>query len=268
MHSYEECLGPPLMAALCALKDLEQFTHRATTTVRTEFGLHSLLRLAAAWPKLRVLHIAGDLETSHDVASLPPVTCKLQRVTLEACTANLEDLALLFAASSKSLKTLEMWTMAPGSLDAPIACVLPGLEVLRLGGCGHPSLAFIRDKLGAAPRLRTLQLGGGPDRTGRVRAALTTAMSDPALFCWLRQLEYPALALPEVEKAKPGKGKGKEKENALGMDGVNVGEAALLAVAAKRKIRASRAVDLEYTGEGGLRHSAEKWHKRAAAKKR
>ncbi|KAJ7696942.1 hypothetical protein B0H17DRAFT_928754 [Mycena rosella] len=247
------------------------------TARQTDFGLHNLLRLAASWPRLRLLHVAGDLECTENVSGVPPVTCALKSVTLEACTANFDDLALLFAGSATSLKTLEVWSMGRGSLDAPLVIVLPTLESLKLGGCNHPSPAFLRDTLSTAPKLHTLQLGGDPDRSGRVRTALTTALvaADPARrgrkrtrvqgYPVLKHLGYPALERLVDANSKENVGVGvdgdiDENEDAdAEADGwMNIGEAELKSVAAARGIMASRAPDLLYKGERYLRRAAER----------
>ncbi|KAJ7696945.1 hypothetical protein B0H17DRAFT_1197687 [Mycena rosella] len=261
MSTYVDCLGKPLLDTLCALKDVEEFTHTAMTASRqTDFGLHSLLRLAASWP----LHcIAGGLECTEDVSGIPPVTCPLKSVTLEACTANLDDLALLFAGSATSLKTLEIWSIGPGSLDTPLAVVLPALESLKLGGCNHPSPAFLRGTLSTAPKLRTLQLGGDPDRFWRVRTALTTALvaadSAPRGRKRTRVQGYPVLkhlAYPALEQLVGAKENEDAEPDAEAW--TNIGEVELKSVAAARGIVASHAPDLIYKGEWNLRRIAVK----------
>ncbi|KAJ6575780.1 hypothetical protein DFH09DRAFT_1361865 [Mycena vulgaris] len=260
MNTYADCMGQELMDALCALENLEEFTQRAMTRRQTEIGFSNLMRLASSWPKLRVLYVSADLESTQDAVSLPPVTCALQHVTLEACTANLDHLELLFAGSATSLKTLEVWTMGTGTLDAALAHVLYSLESLKVGGCNHPSPTFLRDQLSTAPRLHTLQLGGDPDRNGRVRAALTTGLvaADPArlkpLYRALKYLGYPARA-PLAKENAPG---------AAGRE--NIGEAELRGAAAARGIAAVRAPDLLYRGELRLRKTAETWRTRADAR--
>ncbi|KAJ7116108.1 hypothetical protein C8R43DRAFT_1137975 [Mycena crocata] len=370
MNTYADCLGEPLMAALCALKGLEEFTHKAMTARATEIGFGNLVRLVSSWPQLRMLHIAGSLDSRGcDPKTLPRVTCALQHVVLETCTTHLDLLPLLFAgaAAAGSLKTLEAWTTGLGSLDTPLLPLLPTLESLVLGGVAHPSPAFIRDHLGAAARLHTLKMGGHGDREGRVRAALTTALSGPGalqglttatplpppsatatgrarrtttaastrastateregrdvllLFPALKHLGYPALeceragvgaakendgAVAVVSGVRSGEhthtrrpsgehshthtrrpssdqrtanaeytgGNGSGKDHALTngkdyartngkehththvWDTINVGEAELRAVAAARGIRAERAGDLGYRGDGRLRANA------------
>ncbi|KAJ7087090.1 hypothetical protein C8R44DRAFT_991381 [Mycena epipterygia] len=268
LYTYEDCLGQPLMDALCTLTHLEEFTHMAMSTRQTDIGLYNILRLASSCPKLCVLYVSGDLQCAKDVSGLPPVTCALQHVTLEACTANLDDVARLFAGSANSIKTLELWASAPaGKLDTILLPILPALESLKVGGTTHPTSSFARERLGTAPRLHTLQLGGDADRSGRLRVALVAALtstytstSAPSaafqsaasestagrtctqqrtkpLFPALKRLGYPALV-------RLG------KENSREWD--NIGEADLRAAAAARGIAVARAPDLVYkeTGQG------------------
>ncbi|KAJ7452687.1 hypothetical protein B0H11DRAFT_1927241 [Mycena galericulata] len=258
MNTYNDCLGASLTDALCLLTELEEFTHMAMTAKHTNMGFYTVLRIVSSWPKLRVLYISGDLHSNCDASSLPSVTSALQHVTLETCTGSFDDLARLLAGSTKSLKTLEAWTKGPGDIDAMLAPLLPVLESLKLGGYNHPSPPFVRDELGTAPRLHTLHMGGDTDRSGRLRAALTTALltaeststrrktKQSLLFRALKHLAYPASLEECLSKEDVDDG-------ALC---VNVGEEDLREVAIARGIVASRAQDLQYKGDCQMRKLA------------
>ncbi|KAG5633667.1 hypothetical protein H0H81_006151, partial [Sphagnurus paluster] len=179
LHTWQNCLGDALIEALCGLKDLESFTHRATTAARTDFGQYTLMKLVSSWPKLRYLYLAGDSNGEMDdkkLGELPPATCARESVTFERCMANYEYLAPMFAGSGESLETFEAWAM-DGSLT--------------LGGSRHPTPAFIIEHLAHAPKLERISIGGNEDHTGHIRMAFAKALTEPESFPVLRSLAYP-----------------------------------------------------------------------------
>ncbi|KAJ7221295.1 hypothetical protein GGX14DRAFT_429401 [Mycena pura] len=257
LHTWGNCLGEALTNALCSLKQLEEFRHHATTAARTDFTLYSIMKLVSAWPNLRVLYISGDTNGSGNTAEIPPATCALESVTFERCMSNFEEMAPMFAGSTRSLRSFEAWTMGYKEIDAIFELVLPSIESIRIGGCNHPTAAFIRDKLSTAPNLESIHLGGDVDRAGTIRTAFATALRvdedgdgvedankqtpTPTRFPALRRLAYPA------EDGTYNTGRGR---NARTHEYDNVGESALLKAANRRGIYASRAHNIEYKVEG------------------
>ncbi|KAJ7215870.1 hypothetical protein GGX14DRAFT_391549 [Mycena pura] len=120
------CLGETLTDALCSLKQLEEFSHHATTAARTDFTLYSIMKLVSSWPKLRtvvsqiyfsavpksicVFILLHECD-SKDTTEIPPATCALESITFERCMRNFEEMAPMFAGSAHSLRSFEAWTM-------------------------------------------------------------------------------------------------------------------------------------------------------------
>jgi hypothetical protein len=151
------------------------------------------------------------------------------------------------------------WAHSP-QLDVIVEPVLSTIESLKIGGCSQLSAAFIREKLGTAPKLRAIQMGGDWDRTGRIRKAFCTALTathptrssrthrNMMYFHSLKRLAYPAM--------DQNIGDTTTKENLEASETENIGEAELNEAAAMRGISASRAQDLEYKSDNILRKSA------------
>ncbi|KAK0439284.1 uncharacterized protein EV420DRAFT_1584372, partial [Desarmillaria tabescens] len=65
LDTYSDCLGEKLIVALCSLKNVENFSHHATTSARTDFGQYSLMKLVLSWPNLRtVIIIISELSNA------------------------------------------------------------------------------------------------------------------------------------------------------------------------------------------------------------
>ncbi|KAJ6472284.1 hypothetical protein C8R47DRAFT_1221792 [Mycena vitilis] len=259
LDRWSSCLGETLTDALCSLKELEEFSHHATTAARTDFTLYSLMKLVSSWPKLRTLYLAGDTNGGGDMTEIPPATCALERVTFERCMSDFEEMAPMFAGSAHSLRSFEAWTMGYKEIDAIFELVLPAIQTIRIGGCNHPTPAFIRDRLSTAPNLYSIQLGGDTDYAGHTRTAFAKALGegegsedtvgDQDAEKTLRR--FPALnylGYPAEDGMARGRGR-KQKEVE------NIGESALLKAAGRRGIRASRASNLEYKVEGSQRRA-------------
>ncbi|KAJ7906199.1 hypothetical protein B0H13DRAFT_2507249 [Mycena leptocephala] len=142
-------------------------------------------------------------------------------------------------------------------IDAIFELVLPAIESIRIGGCNHPTAAFIRDKLSAAPNLESIHFGGDTDDRGIIRKAFADALDNsagddeaeatkPKPFPALRRLAYPA------QDGTYNTGRGR---NARQNEYENVGESALLKACSHRGIYASRASNIEYKVEGSQRRA-------------
>ncbi|KAJ7113025.1 hypothetical protein C8R44DRAFT_984868 [Mycena epipterygia] len=178
LHSWNDCLGEPLIKALSSLKELEYFHHKAMTATRRTLDC-AIMRLVSAWPKLR-LYLTGNTDRDEDLTQIPPVTCALEDVTFERCMSNFDEMAPIFAGSTHSLRSSE-----------------DGRWGTR--------------RLSTAPRLASIQLGGNTDDDGALRRAFAAALDDGAdadagagfdaeqntnpkskAFPALRRLAYPA----------------------------------------------------------------------------
>ncbi|RDB19564.1 hypothetical protein Hypma_013372 [Hypsizygus marmoreus] len=250
LNTYENCLGDALLEALCNLKDMQDFSHRRTTSARTDFGLLTLLKLVSSWPKLREVYISGDTCNVYgkdaDFAALPPATCQLESVTFERCMSNYEMLAPMFAGSSQSLHSFEAWAMGHKEIDHIFLNVLPAIERIKIGGCDHPSPKFIIEHLSHAPKLSYISIGGNEDCNGVVRSAFAKALSEPDTFPALHTLAYPG----KTGTYKTGRG-----PNVREHKHENPGEDELVKAARERNIRVYIADNLEYKVEGAQRRA-------------
>ncbi|PBK88221.1 hypothetical protein ARMGADRAFT_1084866 [Armillaria gallica] len=229
LDTYSDCLGEKLMTALCSLKSLENFSHNATTSARTDFGLYSLMKLVSSWPNLRTLYLAGDTNGSEDCSKIPHATCALESVTFERCMSNFEKLAPMFAGSANSLKSFEAWTMG----------------IKESSGTSYPQSSFILGELSNAPRLQSINLNGDTDTGGRTRKALALALNRADSFPALRRLSYPG----ERGTYKTGRGR-----NVRVHEYENVGAKELEETAKKKGVWAELVSrDLEYKVEGAQR---------------
>lgn len=247
LDTYSDCLGEKLMTALCSLKNLENFSHNATTSARTDFGQYSLMKLVSSWPNLRTLYLAGGTNGSKDCSGIPPATCALESVTFERCMSNFEKLAPMFAGSANSLKSFEAWTIGIKEIDAVLRHVLPSIESIHIGGCNHPSKDFILGELSNAPRLQSINLNGDTDTGGMTRKALAEALNRENSFPSLRRLSYPG----ERGTYKTGRGR-----NVRVHEYENVGAKELEEAARKKGVWAELVSrDLEYKVEGAQRRA-------------
>ncbi|KAK0191859.1 hypothetical protein F5146DRAFT_1037492 [Armillaria mellea] len=228
------------MTALCSLKNLENFSHNATTSARTEFGQYSLMKLMSSWSNLRTLYLAGDTNGGKDCSGIPPATCALESVTFERCMSNFENLAPMFAGSANSLKSFEAWTMGIKEIDAVLRHVLPSIESIHIGD-------FILGELSNAPCLQSINLNGDTDTGGRTRKALAEALNWENSFPSLRRLSYPG----ERGTYKTGRGR-----NVRVHEYENVGAKELEEAARKKGVWAELVSrDLEYKVEGAQRRA-------------
>ncbi|KZV64072.1 hypothetical protein PENSPDRAFT_588930 [Peniophora sp. CONT] len=231
---------------MCSLKKIVEFSHKATTTARTDFGMRTVLQLVSAWPDLRHLYIAGDTNGSDDSDDIPPPTCAIKTATFERLMGKLSKHALLFAGSGESLQELEFWGMGYGNLEDLLKPVLGSIEVLRIGGSNKPSANCIKDVLSKAPKLQTLDIGGESDYDDGTRSALAAALQVEGSFPSLRTLLYTA----KHGTYKTGRGR-----NVREHEHENPGENELLEAAHTRGIWPSAGSELEYKVEGAQRRA-------------